>query len=68
MDQVKANIDRLESYNALPEMNALNDMKKRKKRKRRVRRDTLNQFETADVDRYDFNDNDDDEYNVGYEP
>lgn len=43
---VKANMDRLESYNALPEMNALSEMKKKKPRKRRVKRDVV---ETNDM-------------------
>ena len=53
-------MDRLESYNDLPEMNALNDMKQqRKRKKRRVKR---NQFDTAEGRQYG---DDDDGY---YEP
>ena len=54
---VKANMDRLESYNALPEMNALSEMKKKKPRKRRVKRDVV---ETNDMLQR-FNDDGDDD-------
>ena len=50
-------MDRLESYNALPEMNALNEMKRRKPRKKRVKK---NAIDTAEMLRQHQFDEDDD--------